>query len=175
MENLWITILSSAGVASVISALAGYISNKMLQKKAFINDYYAMVINKRMEAYSIVSSVANILILTSYKENHKGESVLCSDFLINENLKQERFNIILKAVDNSMWLSPSVVDCLVAMNKDLFIKCKSIEQMVDKVDYAAEKRAEIIASAHALDALVANDLLLLYDVEGFLKSKNTKK
>ena len=174
MDNIWITILSSAGIASIISAISGYISTKRLQKEAFINDYYAMVINKRMEAYAIVNSVTNMLIVTTYRENSNGDTVLCSDFLINDNLKKERFDTIIKGVNNSIWLYKPVVDCLVDLNRFLYVKCATIDRMPDEADYAAQNRTEIIEYAHKLETLVAEDLLTLHDVEGFLKSKNKK-
>ena len=56
MNSFWITILSSAGIASVISALA----NLWMYKRKYKDDYYKMVISKRMDAYSKVEIVCPI-------------------------------------------------------------------------------------------------------------------
>ena len=51
MDSIWINILSSAGVASIISACASYAINALMQKRKYKDDYYKMVVEKRMDAY----------------------------------------------------------------------------------------------------------------------------
>lgn len=78
MEDTWITILSSAGIASLISAVALHITNIRVHKQKYKDDYYKMVIAKRMEAYAKVEEIYKLL--KTYASEDFGQSGHCIIF-----------------------------------------------------------------------------------------------
>ena len=86
MENIWITIFSSAGVASVISAIASFVNNRLAHNREYKDDYYKMVIAKRMDAYSKVE-----VVILSLKKLVRDESDNCLYNIIFNNSHEEFF------------------------------------------------------------------------------------
>ena len=60
METLW-TILSSAVVAAIVSSIASYIINILTHKREYKDDYYKMVIAKRIDAYQYIEKQIAVL------------------------------------------------------------------------------------------------------------------
>lgn len=173
MENLWITILSSAGVASVISALAGYIFNVLMQKRKYKDDYYKMVIGKRMDAYVKVEEIYKLL-KTNISED-SGKTSFC--IIFND---KDFFKIFYKKLYNaigcSVWLSEDINDDLRHLNDMLLLVDKSLKTANTNIRELGKEKCAIFTEIYLLiGEHYKNDMLNLHNVEGFLKSKNTKK
>ena len=101
MENIWITIFSSAGVASVISAIASFVNNRLAHNREYKDDYYKMVIAKRMDAYSKVE-----VVILSLKKLVRDESDNCLYNIIFNNSHEEFFTFqthLYEIAANSEW------------------------------------------------------------------------
>ena len=104
MENIWITILSSAGIASIISAIVGYVFNVLMQKRKYKDDYYKMVIAKRMDAYSKTEQVCKLLKTHTY--DNETEGTYCIAFGSMDALLT-LCKMMHNALSDNIWLSDS--------------------------------------------------------------------
>lgn len=170
MDSLWITILSSAGIASLISAVALYITNMRVHKQKYKDDYYKMVIAKRMEAYAKVEEVYKLL--KTYASEDFGQSGHCIIFNDKEMLRI-CFKKLYKALNDNIWLSKELNDDLQYLNDMLMLFKQELENSDGDIKELGKLRNPIFAEIRTLiDKHYTKDMLALYDVKGFLKSKN---
>lgn len=172
MDNIWIAILSSAGVASIISAIAGYVFNVLMQKRKYKDDYYKMVIGKRMEAYAKVEEVYKLL--KTYASEDFGQSGHCIIFNDKEMLRL-CFKKLYKALNDNIWLSRELDDDLQYLNDMLMLFKEELEKSGGDIKELGKLKNPIFAEIRTfIDKHYTKDMLTLYDVKGFLKSKNKK-
>lgn len=170
MDNSWITILSSAGIASIISAIVGYFFNVLMQKRRYKDDYYKMVIAKRMDAYAKIEDIYKLL--KTYVSKDSGETSLC--IIFND---KDFFKIFYKklynAMGSSMWLSEEINNDIRYLNDMLLLVDKSLKNENTNIRELGKEKHAIFAEIHCLIGKhYKNDMLNLYNVEGFLKNKN---
>ena len=170
MNNIWIAILSSAGVASIISAIVGYGFNVLMQKRKYKDDYYKMVIDKRMNAYAKIEDIYKLL--KTYVSEDSGETSLC--IIFND---KDFFKIFYKklynAMGSSMWLSEEINNDIRYLNDMLLLVDKSLKNENTNIRELGKEKHAIFAEIHSLIGKhYKNDMLNLYNVEGFLKKRN---
>lgn len=170
MTNIWIAILSSAGVASVVSAIMGYIFNVLIQKRKYKDDYYKMVISKRMDAYAKVEEIYKLL--KTYASEDSGKTSWC--IIFND---KDFFKIFYKklysTMGSSMWLSEEINNDIRYLNNMLLLVDKSLKKENTNIRELGKEKHAIFAEIHCLIGKhYKNDMLNLYNVEGFLKNKN---
>ena len=165
MEILW-AILSSAVVAALISALA----NVWMYKRKYKDDYYKMVIAKRMEAYAKVENVYKLL--KTYTTEDYGTSAY--GLIFNDTQTLYVFHKKLyDAISDNTWLSKELNEDLQYLN-DMLIR---FEQELNKSNVDIKELGKLKNPIFAeirtfIDKHYTKDMLTLYDVKGFLKSKN---
>lgn len=170
MEDTWITILSSAGIASLISAVALHITNIRVHKQKYKDDYYKMVIGKRMEAYAKVEEVYKLLI--TYASEDFGQSGHCIIFNDKEMLRL-CFKKLYKALNDNIWLSKELNDDLQYLNDMMMCFEHELKQSnVDIKELGKLKNHIFVEIRTLIDKHYTKDMLALYDVKGFLESKN---
>lgn len=172
MENIWITILSSAGVASIISAIAGYVFNVLMQKRRYKDDYYKMVIAKRMDAYSKTEQVCKLLKTHTY--DNETEGTYCIAFGSMEALLT-LCKMMHNALSDNIWLSDSIHAEMQKLNNVIVgVEDGCRTRGFDVKRIGIELYADIDTKRINIEKQYAKDMLTLHDVKGFLKSKNKK-
>lgn len=63
--EIWQIILSSAFVSSIVSCIGTWLIGNFSENKSFKNDYYKLVINKRMEAFQHVDNLIKTMKITT--------------------------------------------------------------------------------------------------------------
>ena len=173
MDNIWITILSSAGIASIISAIVGYFFNVLMQKRRYKDDYYKMVIAKRMDAYSKTEQVCKLLKTHTY--DNETEGTYCIAFGSMDALLT-LCKMMHNALSDNIWLSDSIHAEMQKLNKvivEVEDGCRTKGFDVKRI--GIELYADIDTKRINIEKQYAKDMLTLHDVEGFLKSKNKLK
>lgn len=168
MDNIWITILSSAAVAATISALA----NVWMHKRKYKDAYYMMVVNKRIEAYALVEDVYKIL-KTKVTDDfgRTSHSIIFSDKEFFKKFHKKLYD----AMSNNVWLSNDMNDDLQYFNSMLLLAHKTIKETGMDIQMIGEQKDVIFTEIHInIGKHYTKDMLNLHDVEGFLKSKNKK-
>lgn len=170
MENIWITILSSAGIASIISAIVGYVFNVLMQKRKYKDDYYKMVLEKRMNAYVQVEEIYKTL-TTSIVNDGKTHCIIFD----NEKLYTSFLSSLYGAMRNNIWLSDNINNDLYYLNDMLSLVSKSLNKNGISIQELGEQKQEIFSETHIMIEKHYNqDMMTLHDVKGFLKSKTKK-
>ena len=174
MDNSWITILSSAGVAAILSAIASYIINLLMQKRRFRDDYYKMVIEKRMETYQCIATQIQALKLTVVDDIDA--KPYCMMFSGDRKMFFEGQTNLALVVSNSLWLSEEMIDKLRQLQQDfLTIEAKNTDNPVNNISIGKEWYTKLGEDRRIIENCLKKDLLSLYNVKSFLKQKTKQK
>lgn len=170
MGNIWIAILSSAGVASIISAIVGYFFNLSMHKRQYKDDYYKMIINRRMNTYEKVEKVLNTL--RAWTPKSSTQTSFCIIFE-NEEMLVDFHKQLYDVMVDSVWLSEGINDNFEALN-ELIIKTEQglTERGFDINQMGVHLNDSMAAIHEHLETHYIKDMLKLHDVENFLESKN---
>jgi len=151
---------------SVLAALLSISGNHLLAKLQFKRDYFKELIAKRLHAYQLVDEIVGILRWVTYDDAARIAHVVFMNAAVHERVN----SLNATAVGLAMYLSEDVRASLSELNFLLL-------QLPDK---ATESEAFSITATHRdalltvrlqLERAVAADLLTLYKVGRFLRSK----
>ena len=85
VQTILISLLTSTVMATLISSLVSY----RLKNLKFRNEYYKLVINKRMEGYLKVERMVLMLQGTIVGEDHKEYHDIFNDFSILDEFRED--------------------------------------------------------------------------------------
>lgn len=170
MNTLW-TILSSAVIAAIVSSIASYIINILTHKRKYKDDYYKMVIAKRMDAYSKVE-----VVILSLKKLVVDESDNCLYNVIFNNSHEDFFAFQVQLYEiaaNSVWLSKDMYNALSELNL-LFTQIDSqvLDDGSNLLILGKQNRKKIADIRIRIEDIFRKDILSLHEIEDFLKDKN---
>ena len=170
MENLTI-ILSSTVLAAIVSSIASYIINILTHKRKYKDDYYKMVIAKRMDAYSKVE-----VVILSLKKLVRDESDNCLYNVIFNNSHKEFFAFqaqLYEIAANSVWFSKDMYNALSELNL-LFTQIDSqvLDDGSNLLILGKQNRKKIADIRIRIEDIFRRDILSLHEIEDFLKNKN---
>lgn len=163
-EVPWVAILSSSVLGGAVGALVtGYFALSA-KRKEFLNAYYKTVIDRRIAAYEQLEK----LIITLKT------SVLDSDnrpyhFLFSSDDDWETvYKLMFDVISQSLWLS-----------HELFLRIRELTDLVYRdhsekggvIEFGKQNYQRIATLREKIEHLHADDMLRLYDVKMFLKSK----
>ena len=167
-------ILSSSAVAAVVSSVCSYIIQRSTLARSYKQDYYKMIIGKRMEAYQYIESqIADLK--TAVVDDRTGEGY---HMIFNEGDSkywQYQSNLHL-ALTHSMWLSENMINALVALNQlFLTINAEINKDMMHNISVGKKYYSQLADARTDVENNLKTDLLTLYDVKNFLNKKTEKK
>jgi hypothetical protein len=169
-------IVGSSFVGAVVSFLATFLSARYMQNMSYRQDYYKKVIDKRIQSYEDAYHAVNYLqIINIGKSGKKSHASLInrrrySDFMVTMGV----------GTFKGLWLSKEASIALTDLNQLLFNKLGHFDESgdTDDIDPEMEKIAEenydaILAKKDSIRNQVLKDMQNLYDIQGFLKSKQS--
>lgn len=161
--NIWEILFSSSFFAAVVSSITAVIITKVSASKSYKNDYYKMVLQKRMAAYENVANTIACLKITSLDErDNKPFHAVIAD--------KELFIQLGNAIMNNLWLSPKMTDILTDMNK-IYYKIHNEIDEEKRMCQAKEQYDAIVKLRTEIENCLKTDLQELYNVKQFLKQK----
>lgn len=167
------SILSSAGIAAIVSAVASYLINLLMQKRKYKDDYYKMVIQKRMEAYANIENLCKLLKTTTTCTKTHRQFCICF-----ENIDSLLRLCVTSALTlaNNVWITQNLCKELYELN-ELLVRTEEdcFKNGVEVKNVGVELYEEIKARQIRIEKLYIKDILNLYDVKHFLKSKDIKE
>lgn len=167
--EIWQIILSSALVTSILSSVATWLIGNHALNKSFKNDYYKLVINKRMEAYQYIDNQLKTMKLTTLDDDAKAYH---SMFYGNMQIVYDNQRDIMLARANGIWLSNDMENALSELNKLLFDINQDITDDIDSNVVIAKKYyTQVADTREKVEKQLRKDMLVLYDVKRFLKEK----
>lgn len=167
--EIWKIVLSSAFATSIVSSIATWLIGNSAQKKSFKNDYFKLVINKRMEAYQYIDNQLKTMKLSVLDDDGKPYH---SMFYGNLNTIYSNQRDIILARTNGIWLSTAMENELSGLNQLLFEINNNLTDVIDNNVVVAKKYySQVVESREKVENQLRKDMLVLYDVKGFLKEK----
>lgn len=167
-QHPWITIITSWLGSGALSALVSGVYGLRSKRNEYANEYYKTIIERRIAAYEQLENTI-VPLKTSIADN---DNRLYHVPFSSEKDEDWNRNVVslLAVMSQGLWLSDEVFDKLKELNLLLF-RSKKPDSVIEfgKANY--EQIATIRA---ALERMLARDMLSLYDVKRFLKSKDNR-
>lgn len=167
-------ILSSSAIAAVVSSVCSYFIQRSALARSYKQDYYKMIIGKRMEAYQYVEAQIAVMKMTVSDDRTGDFYHLIFNYKDSEYRQYQR-NLYL-ALTHSMWLSENMKNALTALNQLFLTIDVEINQDVMHNISVGKKYYRQLADARVdVENNLKTDLLTLYDVKNFLNKETEKK
>lgn len=167
--NLITVIISSSVVATLLSTLLTWFINHRIKKQEFKNEYYKILIKKRVSTYELLEKQISILKFTIMDEDQLSYHDVFSQGL---NYFISSTNYVKLATENSLWL-----------NEKTSVKLSKLSHFLNRILFRNPSESELreigkkeyrnlAILRDELENLTRNDLLRLYD---FKQISNKKK
>lgn len=178
-------IVAVALTSSVVAALVSFISNTIIQRYQFRNEYYKQLLAKRLAAYEATERVLTSLIVVADYEP-KGDEGQFQKFTLNSILfskqrHEEWFSLLAEAMNRSLWLSHGTTKVLTKLNALLMsikakirygageeVRLQSHDERVKAHNIAKEFTTKLTEVQEALDRQVRIDLRSLHNINSFV-------
>ncbi len=165
-------ILASAVVSTTISIVGTFFLNLYLNRKNFKNDYFRIVIQKRIETYELLEDQISLLKVSVLDTTNKNPRPYHQIFSLgHQHLLKTTINLSL-ANGRNIW-----------MNSDTRDKLTEILNLVNKIGLQYNDDAKLIEGGRTyywelarlrdeLEQHVQEDILKLYDFKKIKKNQN---
>lgn len=160
--EFWITVLSSSVLSSAFITLIAGLYNLRAKHSEYVNDYYKTVIKKRVAAYEELEKLIGRPKTSVVGDDNRP----CHVMFVFHNAADPRVELL--GLNNlGLWLSNEVY----ARTRELSILLFGLKEG-NEIEFG-KKNYEVLATLRQdLERLLARDMLTLYDVKRFLKSKD---
>ena len=167
--EIWQIIFSSALVTSILSSVATWLIGNHALNKSFKNDYYKLVINKRMEAYQHIDNQLKAMKIATLDDDARAfHSMFYGD---QKTIYANQHDLFL-ARANGIWLSNDMENALSELNQLLFEINQDITDNIDNnVALAKKYYTQVADTREKVEKQLRKDMLVLYNVKRFLKEK----
>ena len=167
------TILASAAIAAIISVTGTIVLNIYLNRKTFKNDYFKIIIQKRIETYELLEDQISILKLSVINNDGRNDSPYhqifsrqCSRRSSDNNPFFRKLMICRNCISWSIdtWYLTEIVQLGNA------IGLNSLNDS-DLIDAGRKHYWKIAQLRDELEILIQKDILTLYDFSQMIKRK----
>lgn len=159
----WISAGSALFGVLVGSLLSGYFTLRA-KRNEYLNDFYKIVISKRVDAYERVEAV-----IQSYKSTVVDEhNEPYHRPFATEPQHMDSLIRMGAAMDSGLWLSDDVFDAVQKIN---YIQYRIPEDPTERVRFGKQHYVELANMRESLEKLLTRDMLDLHKVRQFLRSK----
>ena len=167
--DIWVIISSSAVIAALVSSIASFWINRWSQRKSYDNEYYKIIINKRIEVYQFIERQIAVTKTTVLDNDGKPYYL----FFKNNHDKYYEFqqNLFIASC-NSMWLSASILDALGKMNQLFFtINQEITDDKNHNIEIGKKYYSQIQKIRNEVEKSFLIDFANLHDINSFFKDK----
>lgn len=157
----------SALIGAVIGALVTGFFTLRAKRVEFVNDYFKIVINKRVEAYEHLEAL-----IQAYKSSFVDfdNSAYHAPFG-STKLSENAFGLMGAATDNGLWLTDETFEVLQKLNYIMFGEPNKED---DRIAFGKRHYQEIANLREKLETRLASDMLELHKVGKFLRAKKRR-
>jgi hypothetical protein len=163
-------IFMQTGLIAAISAILGAaitgIYALWVKRNEYVNDYYKTVIARRIAAYEQLETIISSLKTSVVDDDNRPYHLL---FASDDYERWEGAFVVLHgSMSRDLWLSNEMFAKLRELNLLMFRfkKPKSV------IEFGKENYEQVASIRAEIERLLAKDMLTLYDVRKFLKSKD---
>ena len=164
--EILLAVLSSSLLSGVIVALVAGIFSLRSKKNEYVNEYYKLVLKKRVEAYE---EVENLVIRIKVAVRDKDKDNRPYHLLFSDADDQIYvYKALFKVMSQALWLTDDLFSVTRELNVLIFTNS---EKHRDMVEFGRVHYIEIGRLRTRMEALHARDILRLHQVPRFLRSK----
>lgn len=163
---LLLAVLSSSLLAGVIGALIGGWFTLRGKRNDYANDYYKLVLTRRIEAYEQVERLIATVKASVLDKDGRPYHLLFSQ----DDEKQAVYNLLFSVMSKSLWLS----DELFALTRQFNLLVYSHGSAPSGlIEFGKQKYKEVADLRTRIERVHTKDMLYLHEVPRFLKSKKS--
>ena len=167
MNDFWKILLTSTVISGMLSSLISYFVSAWLKDKDYKNEYFKIILHKRLEAYEFLEN--QIAVLKSIVRNENKNYNLVFSYGIDKFLNFQQ-NLHL-AMSYSYWFNENTLRKMETLNDFFFVISQQVENDQELLEIGKNKNDELSQIRTSLEICVKKDYLELYKIEIFLKSK----
>lgn len=165
-NDIWVPIVSSSVISATLGAVVGGIFSLRSKRNEYVNEYYKIIINRRLAAYEkvetlIVSFKAAVVAPDDRRPYH-----LIFSSEEGDDCKRA-FVLTADVLTQGLWLTQEMFNKVRDFSYFLF----RFEKPESVIEYGRSLYQEIGTKRDELERLLARDMLSLHDVPRFLKQK----
>lgn len=163
-------ILSSSAVAAIVSSVCSYIIQRSALTKSYKQDYYKMVIKKRMECYEYIETHLEVMKMTTI-DCKTGEGYHSMFGFNKEDCRKMQIELLL-VISHSMWLSDAMLKTFTELNKlILTIDSELNDDVENNIRIGKRYYKQLSDIRIEIENNMKVDLQTMYDVDKFLKRR----
>ncbi len=157
------TILTSTVVTTVVSGLISGLYNLYAKQREYVNEYYGMILTRRMAAYEQLEALIIALKTTVLDTDKRPYHLLFS----KDDDWNSAYGLLLNVNSQALWLSD-----------EAFKKGQELNYLIYRpnsnggaIAFGKENYLKIAELRADLERIAAEDLLKLRDIKRYLKRK----
>lgn len=162
--QLLFAVLSSSLIAGVLGALIGGWFTLRGKKNDYANEYYKLVLSRRIRAYEEVERLI-IMIKTAVVDTDGQPYHL---LFAQEESEKEAYALLFSLMSNALWLSDELFDLTREFNLIVF---NHTNTQSDLILFGKNHYRKIAELRTKIEQVHLRDMLTLHEVPHFLKSK----
>lgn len=167
-------ILSSSAVAAIVSSVCSYIIQRSVLTRSYKQDYYKMVIKKRMECYEYIESHLEVMKIATI-DCRTGEGYHAMFGLKKDECRQKQVEL-LHVISHSMWLSEAMLNKFTELNQLIFTIDRELNDDVENnIRVGKRYYKQLSGIRREIEKILKVDLQTMYDVDEFLKQRIVEK
>lgn len=165
-NQLWLAVLSSSVITAVVAAIIAGIYSLRTKRNEYVNDYCKTVLQRRIAAYETLERLIINLKTSVLDTDRRPYHLIFSDDNDSQSAHDLMFNVLIQ----TLWVTNEAFEKTQELNHLLF----SLPQGAGVIEFGKANYQRIATIRADLEAILAKDMLDLYDVKHFLKTKTQR-
>ncbi len=159
-------ILTSTVIATFLASTINAVVGHYAKQRDFKNDYYKDIIKRRLKAYKQVNALVVKLKTAILEEDNKPYHFLFSD---EEGKLTDYLKSYADIYPHQLLISETLFEKLRELQDIMF----GYKEGMSIIEFGKQNYQCISDLRHSIEVTIATDMLSLYDIEGFLKQKQS--
>lgn len=169
-----LVVATLAFISGLASLIMSWWSAYRIKQQEYKNDYFKKVIDFRLHGIKVIEEATALLRLRLITQNEKGEELRYHSFFTLEDDERSVFkDAVTKASHQVIWHAEPTAQAFTAFIQTVSLiskECRGLDRGAREARAATEYE-KVNKVLRALHIAVSTDMLILYDVEAFFKSK----
>ena len=164
-KELWLPVLSSSVISGIFGAFIAGWFNLRSKRHEYVNEYYKIVLLRRVAACEEVEQLITMLKATVLGEDSRPYHLLFS----KENEEAAIYKLFFKAMSQALWLTDDLFAQLRELNTMFFNQGSGKDGGL--IEFGKRNYKPLGDLRTKIETLHARDMLELHNVRTFLKNK----
>jgi hypothetical protein len=157
----------SALIGVAVGALIAGAFTLRAKRNDYVNDYFKIVLSKRVEAYEHLEALIRMYKSTVVDKDNKAYHIAFA----SDELSSTAFYKMTEATNNGLWLTHETSDVLRDLNYILF---GEPDKKDERIAFGKQHYEEVATLREKLEKCLASDMLELHKIAKFLKARKRR-